>query len=105
MRNFLESFEGSDVIKSLNAGWKSTMEAEKLIFDNGREGQVIEEFSEAFPDIWITIFAAAFIIEAVYLRDLPWFMVSSEDGDSIFVSDLEGDQEGDGFDAVVSWIL
>lgn len=51
MWDFLESFESSDVIKSLDAGRESTMEAEKLIFHNSSQRKVVEEFSEAFPDI------------------------------------------------------
>jgi hypothetical protein len=51
VRDFLEPFEGSDIVESLNAGGESAVEAEKLIFDDGGERKVVEEFSQAFPDI------------------------------------------------------
>lgn len=104
VRDFLESFESSDVIKGLNAGRESTMQAEKLILHNSSQREVVEELSQTFPDIRVTILAAAFIIEAIYLRDLARFVISPEDSDSIFVSDLERDEQGDGLHAVVSWI-
>jgi len=53
------------------------MEAEKLVFYNCSQRQEVEEFCEAFPNVGIAIFAAAFIIKAVDLSYLPRFMVSS----------------------------
>jgi hypothetical protein len=40
--DFLESFESSDIVQGLDTGGKTTMEAEKLIFDDGSERQVVE---------------------------------------------------------------
>lgn len=85
MRDFLEPLQGSDVVKSLDAGRKSTVKTEKLIFNNCSEGQEVEQFGETFPDIWVTVFPAAFVIESINLSDLSAFMVSSEDCDSIFI--------------------
>lgn len=42
MRDFLEPLKGSDIVKSLDAGRKSTVKTEKLIFDNCSEGQKVE---------------------------------------------------------------
>lgn len=80
------------------------MQAEELILHDCGERQVIEQLSEAFPDIRVAVFAGALIIEAVDLSDLAGLMVASEDGDAVFVPDLECDEKGDGFYGVVSCI-
>ncbi len=51
MRHLLESFERADVIEGLDAGRESSVEAEKLIFDDGSERQVVEKLSQALPDV------------------------------------------------------
>jgi hypothetical protein len=51
MRHLLESFERADVIEGLDAGRESSVEAEKLIFDDGSERQVVEKLSKALPDV------------------------------------------------------
>ena len=61
-----------------------------LGLDEGGEGEEIEEVGKVAPYVRITIFAQAFIVEAVYLRDLPAFVVSPEDGDPVAVAQLHG---------------
>lgn len=51
VRHLLESFERADVVEGLNAGRQSSVEAEKLIFHNGSEGQVVKKLSKALPDV------------------------------------------------------
>ena len=41
------------------------MEAEYLRFNNCSKREVIEEFSELFPNISITVFSQTFIIETI----------------------------------------
>lgn len=83
--DFLEPFEGPDVVQGLDAGGESAMEAKELIFDDGCEGKVVKEFSEAFPDIGVAVLAAAFIVKAIDLGDLSGLVISPQDGDSVFV--------------------
>lgn len=65
MRNFLDSVKLSDLVKSVNAGRKTTMEAEDLTFYYCCKGQVIEELCELFPNVGISIFSKTFIVESV----------------------------------------
>ena len=46
------------------------MQAEDLIVDEGGEGKIVEKIREKFPDIGIAVFAKAFIVKSVDLRDL-----------------------------------
>ncbi len=80
------------------------MKTEEGVFNNGSERQVIKELSKGFPDVTVSVLSGALIIESVNLGDLPGFVVTSEDDNSVFVPDFEGNQESDGFDAVVSWV-
>ena len=61
------------------------MQTEELILNHSSEREVIEELSENLPNIGVSILPATFIIESINLSDLPAFMVSSEDCDSIFI--------------------
>ena len=81
------------------------MKAEELILDDSSEREEVKELGETFPDIRVSVFSAALIVEAINLGNLPRLMVASQDGDSIFVPDFEGNQEGDCFHAVVSLLM
>ena len=41
------------------------MEAENRVLNNCGEGQVVEELCEDLPDVGVTIFAEAFVIETI----------------------------------------
>ena len=104
MWHFLNAVEASDIVKSVDARGKTSVEAEDLVIDEGSKGKVVEKVCEELPDVGITIFAQALIIEAVHLCDLSRFMVAAQDRDSGRISNFEGDEKGDGFDRVVASI-
>lgn len=64
------------------------MKTEKLILDNSSERKEIKQLSQALPNIWISIFTAALIVESINLCDLSGFMISSQNSDTVFVSNL-----------------
>ena len=99
---FLYSVEAADVVEGVDAGGETAVEAENLVIDQCREGQVVKKVGEVFPDISIAIFAQALIVEAVNLGNLAGFVIAAEDGDALGVADFEGDEEGDSFDRVVA---
>lgn len=80
------------------------METEDLVIDKGGEGKVVEKVCEVLPYVGIAILSEALVVEAVDLSDLAGFVVTTEDCDSLRVSDLEGNEEGNGFDRVVTSI-
>jgi hypothetical protein len=61
------------------------------------------------PDVGVAVFAAAFGVEAVGLRDAAGLVVAADEVNSVRVAQFEADEEGDGFDAeeaavdVVAW--
>lgn len=104
MRNFLYAVEGSDVVESVDAWRETSVETEDLIVDKGGKGEVVEEVGEVFPYIGIAILSKALIIEAVDLSDLAGFVVATENGDALGVSNFESNEKSDSLNGVVSSI-
>ncbi len=65
MRNLLDSIELSNLVQSVNRGRKSAMQAEDLALDHCRQGEIVKELSETFPDIGIAVLSEALIVEAI----------------------------------------
>lgn len=80
------------------------MQTEDLVLDKGSQGQEVKEVGEVFPDIRIAVLAKALIVEAVDLRDLSGLVVAAQDCDARGIADFEGDEEGDGFDAIIATV-
>lgn len=68
--------------------------------DHGRYGEVVEEVGDLLPDVGIAKFLEAFLVKPVDLRDLTTLVVPPEQGDAVWVADLECYQEEDRFHAV-----
>jgi len=100
----LYAVEGSDIIECINAGRETSVEAEDLVINQGCEGKVVEEVGEVFPDIRVAVLSEALVVEAIDLGNLAGFVITTEDCDALGISDLEGHEEGDSFDGVVSSI-
>lgn len=80
------------------------METEDLVLDEGSEGEVVEEVGKVFPHIGIAVFPQTFIVETVHLCDLAGLVVSTEDGDTLRVTNFQTNKECDGLDGVVSTV-
>jgi hypothetical protein len=72
-----------------------------LIIDQSGQWQVIEQVGEELPHVGVPVFPQALIVEPIDLRNLPRLVVPPQDGDSISISQLERDEQGDGLDRVV----
>ena len=68
------------------------MEAENLVVDKSRQGQIVEEVCERLPNIRVAVFAQTFVVEAIDLGDLAGFVVASQDCDTLRISDLQSDE-------------
>jgi hypothetical protein len=62
--------------------------AEHLVVDNGRQTEVVEDLRAIPPDIYGAVFLEAFVVEAVYLGDLPGLVVSANQGNPIRIPHL-----------------
>lgn len=78
------------------------METKDLVVDKSCEREVVEKICEILPYVCVAILSKTLIIKSVDLGDLAGLVVATEDGDSLWEADFEGDEEGDGFDRVVA---
>lgn len=72
------------------------MEAEDLVVDEGGKRKVVKEICEVFPNVGVAILSEALIVEAIDLGDLAGFVITTEYGDALGVSDLESNEESYG---------
>lgn len=89
MRHLLQAVEGSDVIQGINRRAESSVEAEDLAVHQSSQGQEIEQVGEVLPYGRVAVLAKTFVIEAVYLGDLPRLVVAAEDCYSLAVPNLK----------------
>jgi hypothetical protein len=104
MRNFLDPIQRTNVVKSVDGGTQTAVQAEDLVLDESGERKVVEKIGEVFPDIGIAVFAQALVIKPIHLCNLAGLVVSSEDGDSLGVTDFEADKKRDSLYRVVATV-
>lgn len=112
MRNLLQAIQRSDVFQCVYRRGKSSVEAENLkqerenkqrslrcanaatsatlhlyrqphlVIHQRGEGQIVKQICEVLPNVGISIFPEALVVEAIHLRNLSALVVSSENCDS-----------------------
>ena len=73
-----------------------------LFFNQGSQGKVIKEIGKVFPNIHVSVFHQAFVVEAVDLCDLPRFVIATKNGDAMSKPYFERHEKRDRLDRVVS---
>jgi hypothetical protein len=68
------------------------MKTENSVVYNCSKWKVIKELSKVNPNIWVSVFTKAFIIEAINLCNLTNLVITSQNGDSVLESDLQSNQ-------------
>ena len=79
------------------------MHAENFLVDESCDRKTIEAVCEDFPKL-DTVTALALVIEAVDAIDRGTFMISSQQKEVLWVLDLIGQKEADGFERLLSSI-
>jgi len=102
MRHLLQPVQGPDMVQSVNAGGEAAVQTEDLAVHQRREGQVVKQVREVFPNVCVSVFSQALVIETIDLSDLTALMVAAKNGDATTEPHLECDEEGDGLYAVVA---
>ena len=76
-----------------------------LIFHHGSQRQIVKHIRKILPNCCGSIFALAFVIKSVHLRNLTTLMIPSEDKHAIFVSYFQTHQQCDCFNLLyIKWI-
>jgi len=66
--------------------------------------EIVKDVAAVAPDVGIAVLPNTFVIEAVDLCNLPTLMVASDKGDSVWIANLEGDQQKQRFDAMMATV-
>ena len=91
-----------DLVQGVQIRRQATVQAKDLVLNHGSERKQIEEVSVVFPHIGIAILAKTLVIKAVDLSNLSGLMISSQYGDSVLKSNLNGNQKRDSLDRIIS---
>ena len=70
------------------------MHAEHLVVHDCAEGQVVKDLGAVAPYVDTAILAQTLIVKAVHLRDLPRFVVATDQGDAVGVANLRKRRRG-----------
>lgn len=80
------------------------MQTENLRSNNCSQRKVVEQLSKLLPNFSISILSQAFIIKPVNLSDLSALMISSEDSQSLWISDFQSNKQSDSLNWVIASI-
>jgi hypothetical protein len=104
MRYLLYAIEGPDIIKRIDAGRETAVEAEDLVVDQCGKRQIVEKICKVFPDVGVAVFSKALVVEAVDLGDLAGLVIPTENGNALWVSNLQCDKKRHRLDGKVASI-
>jgi hypothetical protein len=76
------------LIKCVDWRREATMYTKNTIIDDSRQWEIVKDFTAISPNIHRPKFPQAFIIKSIDLSYLPWFMVATDQCDTIRVTDL-----------------
>ena len=65
------------------------MDAKNTVLDDSRKTEVVENFCAVSPDVYRAILSKALIIETIHLSNLAAFVVTTDEGNPIRVTNLE----------------
>jgi len=100
MRDLLSPLDETDLVKGLDIGGKTTVNAEDLAFYNGSNSEEIEHFGAVLPGVGVTILAHGLVVETVHLGDLACLVVSSEQSDMARVLQFEAEEILEGLNGI-----
>lgn len=98
MRNFAETVDDLDLIDRVDARTQAAVYTKDLIVNDTAQRKVVEHVGEIVPDRRVAVFSGTLRVKAVRLGNTSALMVTSDEVDSIGISELETDQKADGLD-------
>ena len=90
-----------DLFHALQIRAQTAVHGEDLLVDDSGDRKAVETVRKCLPQLNV-IAALALVVESIDLGDLARFVVPAKDGHSVSVAQLEGNQQGHGFDGIVS---
>ena len=63
----MEAIEGPDVVKGVDGGAETPVEAKDLAVDQSRQRQVVEQIREVLPHVGVAVLSQTFVVETINL--------------------------------------
>jgi len=86
--DFLFAIQSADLVHRVDGRRQPTVYTKDSALDESGDGKVVKNFSAVAPNVDRAILAQTLVVKPVHLRNLPTFVVSSDESDSVWVSDL-----------------
>lgn len=83
----------TDLIKSLNLGRQSTVDAENFAFNDGTNAKVVEYLCAVLPWVYVTVLPHGLFIKAVDAGYTACLVVSTKKSDAVRVFKLKAEKE------------
>ena len=84
----------------LNLRAQPTVDAQCGTVNEGAKSEIVKDLSARSPYIRGVVLLHAFVVKAVDLGDLSRFVIASDEGHSVGMADLEGEEEEEGLHGV-----
>ena len=88
VRNLLGPCDNTDLIQGADLWTQSAVHTEDLSVDDRSQSQKIKDLAAGFPDGGVAILLLTLLVETVDMRDLPRFVISAYEGDSVGIPGL-----------------
>lgn len=89
MGDLLRTRHHADLVNGSDLGAQAPVDAQDLAVDYRRQDEEVKDVAAGLPHRRVAVLLLAFLVEAVYLRDLPGLVVASHQDNSIGVSTQE----------------
>jgi hypothetical protein len=76
------------------------MHAEHPPINHRAQTQIVKHVAAIPPHVARSVFALTLVVEPVNLGDLAGLVVAPNEGDAVWISDFEGEEEKEGLDGV-----
>jgi len=100
VRHLANAVHTSYLVDGGDGRTESAVETKDQVVDERRQRQIIEKIHKQLPYFHVSVLGETFVVESVHLRDLARFVISSEDGDALGITDFERDEQTHAFHRV-----
>lgn len=87
--NLDHAIDTLDLVECVQAWRQTSMQAEDLVLDHSSQRQVIKQVSQELPHVCIAVLAHTLVVKAIDLGDLAAFVITSQNGETVTISNLE----------------
>ena len=96
----MKRLHDTHLVDRLQIRAESSMDTKYTAVNDRTESQIIKYFATVAPDVCWTILALTLVIETVDLSDLSGLVITTDEGDAVWIADFVRKQEEECLDRV-----